>query len=149
MMTWNAWYEIQLALGAIFLPLSLEAAVRLTRRPGWRQAAILGVVLGAALLVDQESTILAWSLAAAVLLLWLVRRPARGGVAAWVKLRMVALAGRGDGGSRQPADHRHGSADARRPGDSVARAPWRRTTGIPAPRWSGYSRPRRESASSG
>jgi hypothetical protein len=93
MMTWNAWYEIQLALGAIFLPLSLEAAVRLTRRPGWRQAAVLGVVLGAALLVDQESTILAWSLAAAVLLLWLARRPARGGVAVWVKLRMVALAG--------------------------------------------------------
>ena len=29
MMTWNAWYEIQLALGAIFLPLALEAAVRL------------------------------------------------------------------------------------------------------------------------
>ncbi len=93
MMTWNAWYEIQLALGAIFLPLSLEAAVRLTRRPGWRQAAVLGVVLGAALLVDQESTILAWSLAAAVLLLWLVRRPGRGGAGAWVKLRMVALAG--------------------------------------------------------
>jgi hypothetical protein len=89
MMTWNAWYEIQLALGAIFLPLSLEAAVRLTRRPGWPQAAVLGVVLGAALLVDQESTILAWSLAAAVLLLWLARR----GVAVWVKLRMVALAG--------------------------------------------------------
>ena len=93
MMTWNAWYEIQLALGAIFLPLSLEAAVRLTRRPGWRQAAILGVVLGTALLVDQESTILAWSLAAAVLLLWLVRRPAHDGIAAWVKLRVVALAG--------------------------------------------------------
>jgi hypothetical protein len=93
MMTWNAWYEIQLALGGIFLPLSLEAAVRLTRRPGWRQAAILGVVLGAALLVDQESTILAWSLAAAVLLLWLARRPARGGAAAGVKLRLVALAG--------------------------------------------------------
>jgi hypothetical protein len=93
MMTWNAWYEVQLALGAIFLPLSLEAAVRLTRRPGWRQAAVLGVVLGAALLVDQESTILAWSLAAAVLLLWLARRPARGGAAAGVKLRAVALAG--------------------------------------------------------
>ena len=29
MMTWNAWFEIQLALGAIFLPLALEAAVRL------------------------------------------------------------------------------------------------------------------------
>jgi hypothetical protein len=93
MMTWNAWYEIQLALGAIFLPLSLEAAVRLTRRPGWRQAVILGVVLGAALLVDQESTILAWSLAAAVLLLWLARRRGGSGVTAWARLRLAALAG--------------------------------------------------------
>jgi hypothetical protein len=92
MMTWNAWFEIQLALGAIFLPLALEAAVRLGRRPGWRQAAILGVVLGAALLTDQESAILAGMLAAAALLPWLARRPARGGDRAWVKLRSAGLA---------------------------------------------------------
>ncbi|HEX4656119.1 MAG TPA: bile acid:sodium symporter [Streptosporangiaceae bacterium] len=54
MMTWNSWYETQLALGAILLPPALAAAVRLGRRPGWRQAAILGAVLGAALLTDQE-----------------------------------------------------------------------------------------------
>ncbi len=92
MMTWNAWYEIQAALGAIFLPLALEAAVRLRRRPGWRQAAILGVVLGAALLTDQESAILAGFLAALALLPWLARRPANGGPPAWVKLRSVTLA---------------------------------------------------------
>jgi hypothetical protein len=92
MMTWNAWYEIQLALGAIFLPLALEAAVRLGRRPGWRQAAILGVVLGAAVLTDQESAILAGILAAAALLPWLARRPAHGGDQAWVKLRSAGLA---------------------------------------------------------
>jgi hypothetical protein len=92
MMTWNSWYEIQLALGAIFLPLALEAAVRLGRRPGWRQAAILGVVLGAALLTDQESAILAGILAAAALLPWLARRPAHGGDRAWVKLRSAAIA---------------------------------------------------------
>jgi hypothetical protein len=92
MMTWNSWYEIQLALGAIFLPLAVEAAVRLGRRPGWRQAAILGVVLGAALLTDQESAILAGILAAAALLPWLARRPASGGDRAWVKLRSAALA---------------------------------------------------------
>jgi hypothetical protein len=92
MMTWNAWFEIQLALGAIFLPLALEAAVRLGRRPGWRQAATLGVVLGAALLTDQESAIMAGMLAAAALLPWLARRPAHGGVRAWVKLRSAALA---------------------------------------------------------
>ena len=92
MMTWNAWFEIQLALGAIFLPLALEAAVRLGRRPGWRQAAILGVVLGAALLTDQESAIMAGILAVAALLPWLARRPAHGGDPAWVKLRSAALA---------------------------------------------------------
>ncbi len=92
MMTWDSWVEIQLALGAIFLPLTLEAAVRLRRRPGWRQAAILGVVLGAALLTDQESAIMAAALAAAALLPWLARRPANGGDPAWVKLRSAALA---------------------------------------------------------
>jgi hypothetical protein len=92
MMTWNAWYEIQLALGGIFLPLALEAAVRLGRRPGWRQAVILGVVLGAALLTDQESAILAGTLAAAASLPWLARRPGHGGCPAWVKLRAAALA---------------------------------------------------------
>ena len=92
MMTWNAWFEIQLALGAIFLPLALEAAVRLGRRPGWRQAAILGMVLGAALLTDQESAIMAGMLAAAALLPWLARRPAHGGDRAWVKLSSAALA---------------------------------------------------------
>ena len=92
MMAQNAWYEIQLALGAIFLPLALEAAVRLGRRPGWRQAAILGVVLGAALLTDQESAILAGILAALALLPWLARRPGHGGDPAWVKLRSAALA---------------------------------------------------------
>ena len=92
MMTWNSWFEIQLALGAIFLPLALEAAVRLGRRPGWRQAAVLGVVLGAALLTDQESAILAGILAAAALLPCLLRRPPHGGEPARVKLRSAAVA---------------------------------------------------------
>jgi len=92
MMTWNAWYEIQAALGAIFLPLALEASVRLRRRPGWRQATILGVVLGAALLTDQESAILAGFLAALAVLPWLVRRPADGAPSRWARLRSAAIA---------------------------------------------------------
>jgi hypothetical protein len=100
---WNAWYELNIALGAVFLPLALEAAVRLRRgaRGGaergqgsrWPQAVILGVVLGAALLVDQESMIMAGMLAVAALLPWLVRLPSRGGGGAWVKLRCLGLAG--------------------------------------------------------
>lgn len=87
MMTWNAWWELNLALGAIFLPMALEAAIRLRRRPAPRQAVILGVVLGASLLTDQESTILAGLLTLAVLLPWLLRRTGM-----WGKLRLAALA---------------------------------------------------------
>jgi hypothetical protein len=92
MMTWNAWWELNLALGAVFLPAALEAAVRLRRRPGWRQGAILGVVLGVSLLTDQESTILAVLLTAAALLPWLARRPAGGWDGVWVKVRSVGVA---------------------------------------------------------
>jgi hypothetical protein len=92
MMTWNAWYEIQGALGAIFLPLALEAAVRLRRRPGWRQATILGVVLGAALLTDQESAIMAGFVAILAVLPWLIGRPDDGGRVAWDRLRSAAIA---------------------------------------------------------
>jgi len=92
MMTWNAWYEIQAALGAIFLPLALEAAVRLRRRPGRWQAVLLGLVLGAALLTDQESAILAGFLAIMALLPWLLRRTADGVPDVWVRLRSAAIA---------------------------------------------------------
>ncbi|HEX9354874.1 MAG TPA: hypothetical protein VF933_13795 [Streptosporangiaceae bacterium] len=92
MMTWNAWFEIQLALGAIYLPLALEAAVRLGRRPGWRQAVILGVVLGTALLTDLESSIMTGIVVIAALLPWLARTAAPGGERAWTKLRLAGLA---------------------------------------------------------
>jgi hypothetical protein len=92
MMTWNAWFEIQLALGAIFLPLALEAAVRLGRRPGWRQAVILGVILGTLLLTDLESSIMTGIVVLAALLPWLARGAARGGERARVKLRLAGIA---------------------------------------------------------
>jgi hypothetical protein len=58
MLVWRSWYHLNLAAGELFIPIALEAAVRLTRRPGWRQAVILGVVLGAAVLTDQEIAVL-------------------------------------------------------------------------------------------
>jgi hypothetical protein len=85
-LTWRSWYEINLALGALFLPMALEASVRLKRKPSRRQAVILGLVLGGALLTDQESAVLAAILCGLVLIPWLVRHPAR------VKLRHAALA---------------------------------------------------------
>jgi hypothetical protein len=76
MLTWRAWYHLNLAAGVLFFPLALEAAVRLRRRPGWRQAVVLGLVVGGALLTDQEMAVLVIILTCAALLPWLVRRPA-------------------------------------------------------------------------
>lgn len=124
MLVWQDWYHINIAAGAVLLPLALEAAVRLQRgvarggqppprarraapphttaaggqpspctlraatprRPGRLQAAVLGLVLGCSLLVNQESAILAAILALLALLPWLVR----GGT--MVALRRVCLA---------------------------------------------------------
>jgi len=92
MLAWRSWYHLNLAAGALFLPLALEAAVRLTRRPGWRRAVILGLVVGAALLTDQEMSVLVLILAGAALLPWLLRRPAAGGLALVARARIAALA---------------------------------------------------------
>ncbi len=75
MLAWRSWYHLNLAAGALFLPIVLEAAIRFTRRPGRRQAVILGVAVGAALLTDQELAVLAIILATCVLVPWLLRRP--------------------------------------------------------------------------
>jgi hypothetical protein len=79
-MAWHAWYQLNLAAGAVFLPLALEAAVRLRRSVAekegrWRrQAVILGVVLGASLLTDQESFVLVLIVVLGALLPWLASR---------------------------------------------------------------------------
>jgi hypothetical protein len=75
MVSFQVWFHLNIALGTLFLPMTLEAAVRLRRSPGLRQGVILGVVLGAGVLVNQESAVMAGLLAAAVLLPWLIRHP--------------------------------------------------------------------------
>jgi len=93
-LTWRSWYQLNLSLGALFLPLTLAAAVRLRRAPGRRRAAILGAVLGAALLTDQESAVLAGILAVLVLAPWLVC-PAPPGqmtqLTRWARLRLAGV----------------------------------------------------------
>ena len=86
MLTEQAWYHLNIALGAVFLPMALEASVRLRRTPGRRQGIILGLVMGAAVLTDQESAVLAAIVTGLALLPWLVYRPS------WAKLRPAALA---------------------------------------------------------
>ena len=87
MLVWRSWYHLNLAAGELFIPIALEAAVRLTRRPGWRQAVILGVVLGAAVLTDQEIAVLVIIVTALALLTWLLSPPFT-----MAKLRATALA---------------------------------------------------------
>jgi hypothetical protein len=70
-MAWHAWYQLNLAAGVLFLPLALEAAVRLRRDPSRKRAVILGVVAGASLLTDQESAVLVAILVLLTLLPWL------------------------------------------------------------------------------
>jgi hypothetical protein len=76
MLAQEDWYHVNIAVGALFLPLALEASVRLRRSPGWRPALILGVVVGAAVLTDPESAVLTGILTGLVLLPWLLWRPA-------------------------------------------------------------------------
>ena len=99
-----AWNHVNLAAGALFMPLTLEAAVRLRRKPGPGQAVILGVVLGASVLTDQDSALMAAMVAIAVLLPWLFSRRQPDGPAGapipdrvlgarrWVRLLPLGLA---------------------------------------------------------
>jgi len=73
MLLYQDWYHINIAAGAVFLPLTLEAAIRLRRRPRLLTAIMLGVIIGAGALVNQESAVIAALVALAVLVDWLVR----------------------------------------------------------------------------
>ena len=75
MLDWQDWYHLQISAGVLFLPLTLEAAVRLRRSARPRQGLILGLVLGASVLVNQETAVMALILAALALLPWLLRAP--------------------------------------------------------------------------
>jgi hypothetical protein len=84
MFAYQDWYHPHTAAGCVFLPLALEAAVRLRRDPAIRRGVILGLVLGASMLVDQELSVLAVILTLAVLIPWVVRRPG------WLAFRAAA-----------------------------------------------------------
>jgi hypothetical protein len=91
MLAYQDWYHINIAYGTLFLPVTLEAAVRLRRKPSIGQAVILGAVLACCLLVNQESAVMALILAALALAGWLVRSGTV--AAALTRLRAVAAAG--------------------------------------------------------
>ncbi len=84
MVAFQDWAHLHVAAGCVFLPLTVEAAVRLRRDATVRRGVILGTVAGASMLVDQEFALLAVILAALLLLPWLL---SHGGAA---RLRAVA-----------------------------------------------------------
>ena len=72
MLLWQNWYHVNIAIGTIFLPITIEAAVRLRRNPRMSTAVALGIALGASILVNQESTVVALIMALVILLPWLI-----------------------------------------------------------------------------
>jgi hypothetical protein len=91
MLTFQAWYHLNLCLGALFLPMAPEAAVRLRRRPRPRGGAILGLVLGASVLVNLETAVMAGFLAGLVLASWLIGPRAARTARAWSSIGLAAL----------------------------------------------------------
>src|SRR5580692_2062227 len=91
MLTFQAWYHLNIAYGTALLPLTLEAAVRLRRGPTIGRGVILGVVVGASALVNQESAVMALILAVLALAPWLAGTRTR--ATAVIRLRAVAVAG--------------------------------------------------------
>ena len=73
MLLWQDWYHVNIATGSIFLPVTIEAAVRFRRRPHARPAVALGLSIGASVLINQESAVVAAIIAAVILVPWLVR----------------------------------------------------------------------------
>ncbi len=90
MLTYQAWYHINIAYGTLFLPVALEAAVRLRRGPTIGRAVILGVVLGASALVNQESVVMAVIVAVLALIPWLLAARDQSGVLTRLKVLAVA-----------------------------------------------------------
>jgi hypothetical protein len=69
---WHAWFQLNISAGVLFLPIALEAAIRLRRRPRWPQALFVGLAVAGSLLSDQQSAVLVIILVAVILLPWLL-----------------------------------------------------------------------------
>ncbi len=69
---WHAWFQLNISAGVLFLPIALEAAIRLRRSPRWPQALFVGLAVAGSLLSDQQSAVLVIILVAVILLPWLL-----------------------------------------------------------------------------
>jgi hypothetical protein len=75
MLVWQDEFHLTFAAAVLFLPLTLEACVRLRRSPGRRQAIILGATVGSVFLVNQETAIFPLIVTALAVVPWLLRQP--------------------------------------------------------------------------
>jgi hypothetical protein len=72
MVLWQNWYHLNIAIGLIFLPLTIEAAVRLRRSQKIAPAIWLGIALGGAMMTSQEGAAIAILLAAVLIIPWII-----------------------------------------------------------------------------
>jgi hypothetical protein len=77
MMLWQNWYHVNIAAGLIFLPLTIEAAVRLRRSQTIGPAIWLGIALGGAVMTSQEGAAIALLLAFVLLVPWVIGKAFR------------------------------------------------------------------------
>jgi len=91
MLLWQNWYHVNIAIGTIFLPVTIEAAVRLRRNPRMSTAVVLGIAIGASILVNQESTVVALIMALVILLPWLIAAVIRDRALALRAIRPLAV----------------------------------------------------------
>jgi hypothetical protein len=92
MLTFQDWWHLNIAAGAVFLPLALEAAVRCRRQPSARRGLVLGLVLGCSALVNQETAVLAVIVAVLAMLPGLTGLRARLGALACAAISAVLIA---------------------------------------------------------
>ncbi|HUC58492.1 MAG TPA: hypothetical protein VMA95_13905 [Streptosporangiaceae bacterium] len=71
MMMWQNWYHVNIALGIVFLPVTIEAAVRLRRSQKIAPGVWLGLALGGAVMTSQEAAVIAVLLAAVLIIPWI------------------------------------------------------------------------------
>jgi hypothetical protein len=72
MMLWQNWYHVNIAAGLVFLPVTIEAAVRLRRTQKIAPAVWLGVALGGAVMTSQEGAAIALLIAVVILVPWII-----------------------------------------------------------------------------
>lgn len=77
MMLWQDWYHVNIAAGLIFLPLTIEAAVRLRRSQKIGPAIWLGIALGGAVMTSQEGAAIALMIAFVILVPWVIGKAFR------------------------------------------------------------------------